>query len=110
MYESTPFVLPEDETELPLEPLSEGDRGMTVKQLQTRLAALSLYQGDITGDFDALTRQALETFQCQYGLSEMGFFGPQTWYALTFWCHETTLSIPFVSDLWDWFGKRKGTL
>ena len=80
-----------------LEPASlyEGDCGPAVVQLQHHLAHLNHYRGPITGQFDTDTKQALEAFQREYELSEVGFFGPQTWYALTFWSQETEL--PFSS-------------
>lgn len=77
------------------DPLYEGDCGPTVVQLQRHLANLNHYNGSITGQFDTDTKQALEAFQKEYELSEVGFFGPQTWYALTFWSQETEL--PFSS-------------
>ncbi|EDX83997.1 Putative peptidoglycan binding domain protein [Synechococcus sp. PCC 7335] len=82
--------LPVDE--LLLEPLHEGDRGPAVAQLQARLAELNAYSSQITGLFDVTTKRALTDFQADYGITEeAGFFGPQTWYALTFWSHETEL-------------------
>ena len=81
--------------DLEIESLYEGDHGPAVAQLQTKLAELNLYTSDITGQFDTQTKQALQAFQCQYGLTEeAGYFGIQTWYALTFWSQETKLSLP----------------
>ncbi len=79
--------------ELPLETLYEGDRGPAVAQLQTRLTELNFYCSEITDLFDAATKQAVHAFQAEYGLTEeAGFFGPKTWYAITFWSQETGLS------------------
>ncbi|MEM6448690.1 MAG: peptidoglycan-binding domain-containing protein [Cyanobacteria bacterium P01_D01_bin.105] len=87
---------PETPTALELETLREGDQGSAVAQLQAKLSELNLYHGSISGLFDTETKTALETFQNQYELSEeSGFFGPQTWYALAFWSHETEM--PTVS-------------
>ncbi|MBE9062150.1 peptidoglycan-binding protein [cf. Phormidesmis sp. LEGE 11477] len=84
--------------QLPLETLYEGDRGPAVVQLQTRLTELNIYSSEITGLFNAATKQAVQDFQAEYGLTEeAGFFGPKTWYALTFWSQETEL--PTVSAL-----------
>ncbi|MBE9030640.1 peptidoglycan-binding protein [filamentous cyanobacterium LEGE 11480] len=77
------------DTNLDLALLREGDRGSNVAQLQARLAALDLYQGEITGYFDSATRQSLESFQRTYELDEYGCFGTETWYAMTFWSQET---------------------
>ena len=81
---------PETTNAVPLETLREGDQGSAVAQLQTQLTEMDLYHGSISGEFDADTKTALETFQHQYELSEeRGVFGPQTWYALSFWSRET---------------------
>ena len=80
-----------------LETLQEGDRGPAVAQLQTQLANLSFYAGAVTGQFDAATKQALEIFQREYELTETGYFGPQTWYALSFWSQETEMPVPSVA-------------
>ena len=86
--------------ELPLEPLREGDHGPAVAQLQARLAELNAYSSQITGLFDVATKQALYDFQTEYGLvEEAGFFGPQTWYALTFWSRETELPLAALSAI-----------
>ncbi|NJM96854.1 MAG: peptidoglycan-binding protein [Phormidesmis sp. RL_2_1] len=84
--------------ELPLEPLYEGDHGAAVAQLQLQLNSLSLYQGEINGQFDLTTKQALQAFQDQHELTdEAGFLGLQTWYALTFWSQETAWPLPAIS-------------
>ena len=75
--------------ELELEFLQEGDQGPLVEQLQTRLALLDYYSGEITGCFDSTTKAALQNLQRQHRLVEDGYFGPETWYAITFWMHET---------------------
>lgn len=81
---------PETTSALPLETLREGDQGSAVAQLQTQLSEMKLYHGSVSGEFDADTKLALQTFQNQYELTEeAGFFGPQTWYALSFWSNET---------------------
>ncbi|MEO1619403.1 MAG: peptidoglycan-binding domain-containing protein [Cyanobacteria bacterium J06632_3] len=93
---SSPELVPSSTApQLEPETLHEGDQGASVTQLQTQLKSLGFYQANISGKFDTPTKQALEAFQTQYGISrEFGFFGPQTWYALTFWSQETTWPIP----------------
>ena len=86
-----------DTTLLPLKTLREGDTGEAVAQLQSQLAELALYNGSVSGQFDAETRQALQSFQSQYEISEEdGTLGPQTWYALSFWSKETEWPVPNV--------------
>lgn len=60
-----------------LKPGSEGDQ---VTLLQTLLAAdASLYpEGKVTGFFGPMTRRALQRFQAQNGLDQVGFVGPRT--------------------------------
>ena len=43
--------------------LSRGDKGMAVRDLQARLAALAWYFGRATGDYDATTVEAVRGFQ-----------------------------------------------
>ncbi|MEM6599310.1 MAG: peptidoglycan-binding domain-containing protein [Cyanobacteria bacterium P01_C01_bin.69] len=89
----SPSVLPP----LELETLREGDQGSSVVQLQAQLSSLEFYQGELSGEFDISTKQALEAFQTHYGVTnELGIFGPQTWYALTFWSQETDWPIPAI--------------
>lgn len=80
-----------------LETLREGDRGPSVARLQSKLSHLNFYAGAVTGQFDEATKQALEIFQREYELTETGYFGPQTWYALSFWSQETEVPVPSVA-------------
>ena len=84
---------------LELEFLQEGDRGPLVAQLQSRLALFDYYAGDITGHFDSSTKAALQALQYQHQLIEDGYFGPETWYAITFWMYETQFHS--VQQMWD---------
>ena len=43
-----------------------------LRQVQQRLTERGFYQGDINGDFDAATREALERFQADQDLSRTG--------------------------------------
>lgn len=79
---------PSSEVDLEAIPLREGDRGPSVRQLQIRLAAFNLYQGEISGYLDSATKHALEEFQRIHELEESGSFGTETWYAMTFWSQE----------------------
>ena len=92
---------------LELEFLQEGDRGRLVAQLQVRLALLDYYSGDITGYFDGSTKAALQTLQRQHHLIEDGYFGPETWYTITFWVYET--QFPSVQKMlingMNWLGE-----
>ena len=67
--------------------LTEGTRGAAVGELQTHLSKLGYAnaQGQplaVDNDFGRNTRQALEAFQRDQGLSVDGVAGPRTWTAL----------------------------
>lgn len=53
-------------------PLRYGSRGELVKNLQTRLMALGLYTGKISGNYLASTQAAVEKFQRKNGLAPTG--------------------------------------
>ena len=61
-----------------------GDKGDSVKMLQTILAAdPSIYpQGTISGTFGPLTQQALKRYQKKHGFDQLGYIGPKTLQAL----------------------------
>ncbi|MEK7085048.1 MAG: peptidoglycan-binding domain-containing protein, partial [Patescibacteria group bacterium] len=60
--------------------LAMGDRGEEVTRLQEFLAKdPDVYpQGQVTGYFGALTKQAVKNFQKKYGIAPVGRVGPQT--------------------------------
>jgi len=64
-------------------PLSEGDTGEAVLDVQHRLLALGFRtHPDAPGQFGIATRAALEAFQRQRGLRVDGVCGPHTWHVL----------------------------
>ncbi len=63
--------------------LSLGDRGQDVRQLQELLTRLGLYDGEGTGEYDLLTREAVKAFQRAYCLAADGVSGPDTCKLLT---------------------------
>ncbi|MEM9266656.1 MAG: peptidoglycan-binding domain-containing protein [Cyanobacteria bacterium P01_F01_bin.13] len=81
-------TLLEHREELPLELLQLGDSGPAVAQLQAKLTFFDYYQGEINGQFEQLTQAALRRFQQENELIEDGYFGPETWYCITFWKRE----------------------
>jgi peptidoglycan hydrolase-like protein with peptidoglycan-binding domain len=58
--------------------LTLGDQGQDVRQLQEVLARLGLYEGEETGEYDLLTREAVKAFQKAYCLAVDGVCGPDT--------------------------------
>ena len=59
-------------------PLKEGDTGEHVAALQTRLKEKSLYSGDVNGNFEQTTKQAVSLFQQLYSLEITGEADVQT--------------------------------
>ena len=62
--------------------LQAGDTGLDVKALQTRLAQLSYYEGQISGSFLSGTEAALKAFQADNGLTVTGVLDEATQSAL----------------------------
>lgn len=58
--------------------VQEGDRGSEVIALQQRLQQLGYFQGNITGYFGSITKQALIQFQQAKGLTPDGIAGTNT--------------------------------
>ena len=59
-----------------------GDSGKTVAQLQERLKEEGLYEGGVTGTFDAATEAAIKEFQKIHMSEPDGVVGPQSKYWL----------------------------
>jgi len=59
-------------------PLTLGNEGIEVTELQKKLTSLGLYSGPITGYFGPMTRTAVIALQAQNGLEQVGSIGPGT--------------------------------
>lgn len=59
-------------------PLQYGDEGDDVLELQTRLKDLQYYTGSLSGRYREGTREAVKTFQGDYGLEKTGIADPDT--------------------------------
>ncbi len=55
-----------------------GDKGIIVRTIQSRLIALGLYKGTVTGTYDSATVKAVKAFQKQEGLKQDGVCGDTT--------------------------------
>lgn len=62
--------------------LRRNSKGDAVKELQTLLKNKGYYNGEINGEFDAATLEAVKTFQRDAGLTVDGVVATQTWEAL----------------------------
>ena len=54
-------------------------RSETVEMIQTRLAELGYYRGEIHGNFDEETVRAVKAFQHDHNLAEDVITNPETW-------------------------------
>lgn len=75
-----------------------GNTGEDVKELQTGLAALDLYDAKVDGVFGVKTGRAVLAFQKLRGLVEDGVVGPKTWGALTAHVDHANVEIAEVLD------------
>ncbi|HET7326423.1 MAG TPA: L,D-transpeptidase family protein [Nocardioidaceae bacterium] len=68
-------------TERPSPPaiLAPGDQGPQVRELQSRLDQIAWYEPDITGEYDEVTRAAVEGFQAKRGFEVTGEVDQRTW-------------------------------
>ena len=74
----TPVPTPNITPNTAYKTIQTGDKGDKVKELQTRLAELGYYTGNIDGAFGNQTRRAVERFQYNQGLSADGIAGKRT--------------------------------
>ena len=58
--------------------LRTGSKGQDVKDLQSRLAGLGYYTGEIDGEFGPGTKEAVTAFQKANGLEADGIVGEET--------------------------------
>jgi peptidoglycan hydrolase-like protein with peptidoglycan-binding domain len=77
---------PEPEREPKREPrgpvLEPGDRGVEVRELQSRLFQIAWFPELTTGRYGAMTRQAVSGFQAKRGLESTGVVDRRTWHRL----------------------------
>ena len=71
-------VTPDPSAPTPEPILRTGSRGQEVKDLQGRLQALGYYTGEIDGQFGAMTKEAVISFQKANGLDADGMVGSET--------------------------------
>lgn len=78
------------EAEIPSRPvLQRGSQGSAVSQVQAVLKLLGYYNGEVTGNYDESTQNAVSRFQAAADLTADGIFDQQSWNRL----------LPFDPDL-----------
>ena len=78
VYANVMEVTPDPSAPTPEPILRTGSRGQEVKDLQGRLQALGYYAGEIDGQFGAMTKEAVISFQKANGLDADGMVGSET--------------------------------
>lgn len=58
------------------------DQGEEVAEIQRRLAALGYYHGEVSGNYDFMTSEAVRRFQQEKGIDVSGNCNPETLYLL----------------------------
>ena len=81
--EAVPVDIPDAEDDVEVETsdvriLKYGDNGDDVKELQTRLKELKYYTGNLSGRYREGTRDAIKTFQTDFGLEVTGIADAET--------------------------------
>jgi len=74
LYTGTPLNMPE---------VQRGNCGRAIRLLQQVLQSTGDYHGEVNGQFDRLTHQAVCQFQRRRGLVMDGIVGACTWHALS---------------------------
>lgn len=85
----------------------EGDTGLKVETIQSRLKLASFYPGRVDGFFGPKTKESVMSFQRSRGLVADGVVGPDTWQALELSLEPTpkTILVPNgEQQIMDTFG------
>jgi peptidoglycan hydrolase-like protein with peptidoglycan-binding domain len=98
-------LTPDEVTGVFTVPLSQGDRGTAVTELQYFLSFISVFNGEvppvtIDGIYGAMTKNAVEAFQKDYGLTVTGDVDEATWNSIYSAYRGMLLKLPE-----DYFGQ-----
>ena len=82
-----------------METLKIGSSGNIVQYLQSTLKLLGFYSGNIDGIFGNQTRQAVLIFQREFGISQDGIVGANTWEKMSTFFYIVPTDVSYGSNI-----------